>query len=116
MTTRDERFNAKANRDDHDTAARNLGHALTWKLAPNATRAGHAYYYIGTCANCAGVVHVGASWSSTPSLVVDPRHDRCGGPGTSVLTEIEQGRVHELVAPAVADFGAAVRTAIARMN
>lgn len=115
MTTRDERVSAEANRDDYTVTARNLGHDLDWGLAGNATRVGHAYYWIGTCRNCAGTVHVGATWSSSGG-VVDARHDRCGGPGTAVLTEIERGRLHELTGEAVADFGVAVRRVIAGMN
>lgn len=108
MTTRDERYCATANRDDYNVTVRNLGHDLAWKLAPNATRKGHAYYFVGTCRNCGGNIHIGASWSSTDS-VVDARTEKCAGPGTWILTEIEQGRLHELAGKAIADFGAAVR-------
>lgn len=50
----------------------------------------------------------GACWSSSRTHV-DARKERCGGPGTAILTEIEAGRLHELIGEAVADFGRAVR-------
>jgi hypothetical protein len=38
----------------------------------------------------------------------DARAEKCGGPGTWVLTEIEQARKSELLAPAIAEFRAAL--------
>ncbi len=115
MASQSDRESAGFTRDNLDRTARNLGHHPTWALAPTTNRKGHAYYYVGTCDHCAGNAHAGPAWSSCTS-VVDIRHDRCGGPGTSVLTEIEAARCSELVAPAITTFAGEVRRVISRMN
>jgi hypothetical protein len=100
----------KAARDEHDRAAAARGHALRWQLGENARRRGHAYFWRGRCGHCGAELSVGSAWSS--GGVRDARDVVCSGPGTAVLTEIEAGRVGELVAAAVADFGTEVTTAI----
>lgn len=102
------RIEAAACRDAQDAKACELGHALTWRLAPNSTRRGHCYSWEGECGDCGAEVLAGA-WGSSCRDVRDARHDRCGGPGTSVLTEIEAGRLGELVAGAVSRFGESLR-------
>jgi hypothetical protein len=116
MTSMDERRGADLQRDDMAKHIRKLGHrTMTWKLAPNSRRRGHAYHWLGMCEDCGAEVSVGASWSSCPS-VRDARHDRCSGPGTKVLTEIEAARASELIAAAGAEFLKAVRRHQARRN
>lgn len=115
MASKMDREGAKYTRDNLDAEAAARGHLVAWKLAPNATRKGHCYYFIGTCEHCGGNAHAGSTFSSCTS-VVDLRHDPCGGPGTYVLTEIEQARVSELIAPAIDNLRTAVRRSIAEMN
>lgn len=115
MASKMDREGAAFTRDNLDADATALGHRMTWKLAPDATRKGHAYYFIGTCEHCGGNAHAGSAWSSTTS-VVDARRERCGGPGTAILTEIGAARRSELIAPAIAEFGAHVRRAASRLN
>lgn len=116
MTTRDERNGAKLNRDDYAESLAQLGHKVTWKLAPNATRRGHAYYFEGVCQHCHGTISVASSWTSC-SNIVDLRDDKpCAGPGTYILTDIEADRASELIAPAIDEFTAAVRAATAQLN
>jgi hypothetical protein len=46
---------------------------------------------------------IGSAWSSCGG-VRDARHVGCSGPGTAVLTDIEEAHVADLFAAAVADF------------
>lgn len=106
--TRAQREGADFCRDDQDAKARGLGHTLTWTLGPNSHRKGCEYHWLGKCEDCAAEVSAGSCWSSCPG-VRDARRDRCSGPGTAVLTEIETARVGELAAGAVSGFGARMR-------
>lgn len=115
MASRLQREEAQYTRDRMDQQARGLGHQLDWRPEPGCWRKGRAYRLVGTCVHCAGNVIAGVMHSSCTS-VVDCRRDRCGGPGTYVLTEIEQNRCRELVADAVAEFGRAVVRSIAEQN
>jgi hypothetical protein len=116
MTTRDERNGAKLNRDEYAERLARLGHDVKWNLAPHATRRGHAYFFEGLCRNCHGTISVASSWTSC-SGIVDLRADsRCAGPGTHILTDIEAARASELIAPAIAEFTAAVRAVTAALN
>lgn len=108
--TRDERLSAEFTRDNVDTRATELGHVMTWELAPNSRRRGHCYHFQGACTNCGAEATAGAAWSSCGG-VRDARREPCSGPGTTVLTDIETGRVHDLAAGAVADFGRQVAAA-----
>jgi hypothetical protein len=113
MTSRDEREGAKLNRDEHAERTARLGHDVTWKLGPNATRKGHLYFFDGTCANCHAHMSIGSAWSSSHG-VLDLRSDKpCSGPGTHILTDIEAARRSELLAPAIAEFAGHVRATIA---
>jgi hypothetical protein len=111
--TRDQRESAKAIRDDITDRAGELGHSMSWKLGPNATRRGYAYFFEGECKHCGAGASAGASWSSC-SGIRDARRVECSGPGTEVLTEIETERAHQLVADAVQSFGEQVRENVAR--
>lgn len=103
MTTRDERECAKLTRDDLDARASALGHAMVWRLGPNATRKGHHYHFIGDCSDCGANITCSSGGSSCQGIR-DGRKVECSGPGTAVLTEIETGRANELAADAVAEF------------
>lgn len=115
MASKMDREGAKFTRDNIDREAATLGHAMTWKLGPNATRKGHAYYFEGKCQHCAAEASAGSMWSSCGGIR-DARHEPCSGPGTAILTEIEAARAAELIAPAIAEFAAAVRRAAATLN
>ena len=115
MASRTDREGAKFTRDDIDRKATALGHAMTWKLAPNSTRKGHCYYFLGECGNCGAQASAGSMWSSCQGIRA-ARHEPCGGPGTAILTQIEADRVSELIAPAIAEFAATVRRATATLN
>ena len=115
MATRDDKEGARFTRDNLDKTAQSLKHDLTWALAPDSNRKGHAYYFIGTCGNCGGNAHAAALWSSTSS-VVDVRTATCGGPGTWILTEIEQARASERAVLAIAAYADTVRRIVAGMN
>jgi hypothetical protein len=90
-------------------ALNSRGHDVTARLGENAVRKGWAYYMILTCRNCGGDMHLGSSWTSCTSPVDLRRPQQCSGPGTHVLTEIEQARISELLEPAIADMTAAVQ-------
>lgn len=100
----------KAARDEYHVKLTAAGHKVAWKLGENAMRKGWAYTWCGTCENCGGNMSIGSTWTSTTS-VVDLRNTECAGPGTHVLTGIEQARFSELLAPAVAAFAVAGRKA-----
>lgn len=104
MASAAEHESARANQREHDGRATAAGHALAWRMGENATRRGHAYFLVGECGRCGAVVTVGASWSSSYGSR-DARDVPCSGPGTALLTEIENTRLSELVAEAVARFG-----------
>lgn len=103
--TRFERESALANRDDWNRQVTARGHQLRWALAPNATRRGHAYYWIGTCSRCDAQMSVAASWTSCGGLR-DVRTGLC--PGSTELTEGEQDQQAGMQA-AIDDFVAAIR-------
>jgi hypothetical protein len=107
MAARWEVQDVKAGRDEWDARLRAAGHAMTWKLGPNATRKGHCYHWVGLCGHCGAGMTIGRGFT-TCSVVRDAREEPCSGPGTAILTEIEAQRVHDLVAGAVAEFGAQV--------
>jgi hypothetical protein len=111
MASRAEREGAKLERDEQDRAAAGRGHKLAWQLGENANKAGHAYFFEGTCEHCGAVVMVGSAWTSSHG-VLDARDALCSGPGTAVLAEIEAGRRAELFAEAVAQFGRDVAAAL----
>jgi len=95
-----ERDGAKAVRHDIDGRASALGHRMTWKIGPNSNRKGHVYFFEGVCAGC-GAEATARAGSSSCGGVRDARHERCGGPGTAVLTEIEAARFLEVVAAGI---------------
>lgn len=104
---RQERADVLAAREEMTERAATQRHDVVWRLGPNATRRGYAYTWHGECRHCGARVTVGSAWSSCDG-VRDVRTERCSGPGTAILTEIETTRVHELIADAVATFGAEV--------
>jgi hypothetical protein len=116
MATRTDREEARFTRDNIDRAARARGHDPAWRLAPNATRKGHAYYFEGTCSHCHAHASAGPAWSSSHGVIDLRSATRCGGPGTHVLTDIEAARQSELLAPVIAEFFGHVRRAIAAQN
>lgn len=103
MASRSEMQSADGTRDDVDARARRLGHDMTWQLGPNARRRGHAYFWRGTCTNCAATVDAGDMYSSC-SGIRDARKVACSGPGTAVLTEVEADHVRAQVASAARQF------------
>jgi hypothetical protein len=109
VATKSDREGAKLNRDEYSDRLAHLGHDVIWKLAPNASRKGYCYFFQGACRNCHGTINVASLWSSC-SNVIDLRADKpCSGAGTGVLTDIEDARVAELIAPAITEFATAVR-------
>ncbi|MGW2520489.1 hypothetical protein ACWC09_26440 [Streptomyces sp. NPDC001617] len=84
-----------------EVAGRN-GHTLTWKRLPRESR-DHALIFEGTCTDCGATVSIDRYSSSTTSIR-DARNDTCTGPGTTVLTEIEQARASELFREAVGEY------------
>lgn len=107
MASSTEREATRANQQDHTERASAAGHELVWQLGENATRRGHAYFLVAECGHCGAVVTVGATWSSSYGSR-DARAVPCSGPGTAVLTEIENARLSELVIAALADFAAEI--------
>ena len=85
----------------NETAANN-GHTLTWKRLPRPTK-DHCLVFEGTCTDCGATVCIDRYASSTTG-VRDARNDTCTGPGTTVLTEIEQARASELFREAVGEY------------
>ncbi len=63
--SRDERQSVREITDNYAARLTALGHDVTRRLAENATRKGHAYYMILTCANCHATMCVGSTWTST---------------------------------------------------
>jgi hypothetical protein len=94
-------------RDDLDVRASILGHTMTWALGANSNRGGYYYHFVGRCEDCGAMATAGWAGSSCPS-VRDARRVPCSGPGTAILTEIEERRSADLIAGAVAAFGQAV--------
>lgn len=111
--TRDQRLSAIGTRDDVNARASRLGHDMTWRLGPNATRRGFAYFFAGECGDCGARATAGVAWSSCDG-VRDARREPCSGPGTKALTEVEDERCRQLVAEAVREFGEQVHAARAR--
>jgi hypothetical protein len=110
MAAKWQKDSATANRDDFDRKLTAAGHKMTWHLAPGSHRKGHCYTWVGDCEHCAANMTV--SWcGSSCQGVRDARHVECSGPGTAVLTEIEQQHADELMGEALAEFATAVRTA-----
>lgn len=107
MASRDEIAAVTATRDDLDTFARALGHQLTWRLGEHPLRRGYAYRWDARCEHCGAAVSAFRCGSSCLGIR-DARHDPCSGPGTAVLTEIEEHRVGELITQAVRNFGWAI--------
>lgn len=108
MASKREKTSATLNRDEWDERLRKAGHTMAWRLAPNSHRAGWAYQWIGDCTDCGANIIV--DWCSTTCQSVrDARHVDCSGPGTAVLTEIEDARFAEHIADAVSEFGAAMK-------
>lgn len=103
MTTREEREWARANKDEHDEKAREMGHVMTWRLGPDANRKGHNYHFVGECDNCGASMIVASSFTTCAGFR-DARREACSGPGTKILTEIEHQRSLELLGEALADF------------
>ena len=85
----------------NEVAGKN-GHTLTWKRLPRESK-NHALVFEGTCADCGATVCIDRYASSTTGIR-DARNESCSGPGTAVLTDIEQERASELFADAVGDY------------
>lgn len=79
-----------------------LGHTLTWKRLPRPSK-DHALVFEGACQDCGATVRVDRH-ATTTAGVRDARSTICTGPGTAILTEIEQERVDEGTAVLVADY------------
>jgi hypothetical protein len=107
MASRSDRIAAEGCRDDLDQRAQVLGHSMTWELGADSTRRGCCYHFVGRCEDCGAMATAMPSGSSCPT-VRDARKVPCNGPGTAILTEIEESRSADLIAGAVAAFGRAV--------
>ncbi|MFF7527330.1 hypothetical protein [Streptomyces pseudovenezuelae] len=83
------------------TAEKN-GHTLTWKRLPRPSK-NHALIFEGTCTDCGATVQIDR-YASTCATIRDARNETCSGPGTTVLTEVEQERASELFAEAVGQY------------
>lgn len=89
--------------------AEGLGHTLTWKRLPRPSK-DHALLFEGTCTDCGATVCIDRSSSSTTGIR-DARNETCSGPGTAVLTQIEQERASEQFAGLVDEYGQALADA-----
>lgn len=78
------------------------GHTLTWARLPRESK-DHALVFEGTCGDCGATVEIGNGWSSCRTIR-NARDEACSGPGTAVLTEVEEERASELVADAVGEY------------
>lgn len=85
------------------------GHTLTWKRLPRPSKE-HALVFEGTCTDCGATVNIGSGWSSC-STIRNARDEQCSGPGTAVLTEVEQERSTELVGEAIGEYVQALKDA-----
>ena len=85
----------------NEVAGKN-GHTLTWKRLPRESK-DHALVFEGTCTDCGATVCIDRYASSTTGIR-DARNEACSGPGTAVLTEIEQERASELFADVVGEY------------
>ncbi|MFD7705633.1 hypothetical protein [Streptomyces sp. NPDC059786] len=79
-----------------------LGHTLTWKRQPRPSKE-HALVFEGTCTDCGATVRI-TRYASTTTGVRDARSSICTGPGTAILTEIEQERAAEETAELVGEY------------
>ncbi|MFF3277147.1 hypothetical protein ACFYWU_40455 [Streptomyces chrestomyceticus] len=89
-------------KQDMDTQVADRGHTLTWKRLPRPT-ADHALCFKGTCRDCGATVTIGSGWSSC-ATIRDARKNECSGPGTAVLTKVEQDRDDELTGEAIGKY------------
>jgi hypothetical protein len=89
-------------KQDMDTQVVDRGHTLTWKRLPRPTT-DHALCFEGTCRDCGATVTIGSGWSSC-ATIRDARNSDCSGPGTAVLTEVEQNRATELAGEVIGEY------------
>ncbi|MDX2881208.1 hypothetical protein PV366_47840, partial [Streptomyces ipomoeae] len=94
----------------NEVASQN-GHTLTRKRLPRESK-DHALVFEGTCADCGATVEIGKGWSSC-ATIRNARDEACSGPGTAVLTEVEEERASELFAEAVGEYVQALKDASA---
>lgn len=87
---------------DMDNRLAEAGHTLTWKQLPRPTL-NHALAFEGTCRDCGATVTIGSGWSSC-GTVRDARNSACSGPGTKILTDVEQDRASELTDQAAGEY------------
>lgn len=86
-----------------------LGHTLAWKRLPRP--AGTLLVFEGTCTDCGATVTIDRTSSSAGSSPRCARDVECTGPGTAVLTEIEQKHASEEFNGIAATFVEALATA-----
>lgn len=92
MASKMDREGAKYTRDNLDAEAAARGHLVAWKLAPNATRKGHCYYFIGTCEHCGGNAHAGSTRSprmQTDQIIPGVTRVRHDDYGTGTVKQID---------------------------
>ncbi|GAA3808622.1 hypothetical protein ACFQ0G_53210 [Streptomyces chiangmaiensis] len=92
----------------NEVASKN-GHTLTWKRLPRESK-DHALVFEGTCTDCGATVEIGRGWSSC-ATIRNARDEACSGPGTALLTAVEQERASELFAEAVGEYVQALEDA-----
>ncbi|MFI1485716.1 hypothetical protein [Streptomyces sp. NPDC020747] len=85
------------------------GHTLTWKRLPRE-HSGCALIFEGTCTDCGATVQIDR-YASTCATIRNARDEQCSGPGTAVLTEVEQQRSSELAGEAVGEYVQALQDA-----
>jgi hypothetical protein len=86
-------------RDNVTVTATNAGHKLDWTEIKGG--------WSGTCGDC-GANATAFPMGSSSQSVRDARSATCSGPGTAILTEIENDHFAEFVDEAVGQFGAAL--------
>lgn len=90
-----------AKQDMNETAEAN-GHTLTWKRLPRPSKE-HALCFEGTCTDCGATVTIGSMWSSCASIR-DARNSTCSGPGTAIVTDVEQDHADDVAAEAIGEY------------
>src|SRR3954466_3782082 len=92
-----------------DKVAGSNGHTLTWKRLPRPSK-DHALVFEGTCTDCGATVQIDR-YASTCATIRNARDETCSGPGTAVLTDIEQDRASDQFSELVGEYMQALQDA-----
>lgn len=85
------------------------GHTLTWKRLPRESK-DHALIFEGTCGDCGATVLIDR-YASSCATIRDARNETCSGPGTAVLTAIEEKQASKQFTAMVGDYVQALKDA-----